>query len=133
MFRLLFVRRHRIYVHADHASSLGGRINALAGVRLSQRSWLLVEELSAGIFKVVDDNLRDKDAGALGFQSWDSEVQNLEDPDRESDGYQCFGIASKLQWKDVHMTPYEFHAPSVGRLTEALSHVSMCAWCMDDL
>ncbi len=133
MFRILLLRRYRIYIRSRHAPTLGGKIRALSGMRLPQRSWIIVEERSKGIFKVVKNNLTDSDHSSLGISGCSSEVRILEDPSSPSDEFQCFGMPSRVRWEDVWIEPYEFHASSLSRLKEALSHITFCAWCVDDI
>lgn len=139
MLKWLFARRYKLYVAARNAPTLGGRINRLGGIRGPRAPWLLFEEWPRGVFRVVKDNLTSgsdsSDPIALGICKWDSEVEDLDGPRDlySSDVSQCFEMSRELQWKDVHITPYECCASSVLRLAQALSHVAFCAWCPGDI
>jgi len=119
--------------------SLGNMLQILTGEALAklEGNWIEVEERSPHVFTVVDENLTVKngdwiiDATTLGFSGWDDEVEDLDAGN--SDESQCFGMSDHLVWKDVILTPYEFRAPSIERLIEALGHVEICAWCQGDI
>lgn len=132
-------KKFRIYIRSGYAPTLGGMIEALSGSASADtdKPWIVVESVGGGRYVVVDDNLTVKsddwicDATALGFSGWDDEVEDLDAGD--SDESQCFDMSSHLRWNDVDLTPDEFRAPSIGRLCEALAHVTFCAWCPGDI
>ena len=98
--------------------------------------WIEVEETSPGHFTIVNDSMTVKDGDcmidptALGYVEWDDEVENL---DTDSDPYECFGISQDLQWNEVSLGVTSFEAPSIERLKEALSHVTLMSWCPGDI
>lgn len=126
---------HRIQLpHRGFGQSLGNMIQVLSGEALAmlEGNWIEVEEFAPGVFTIVNDSFTDEnDARARGFTSWDNEMQDLDNG--WSDEAQCFGMSNHLVWNDVDLTPDEFRAPSIERLTEALHHVAICAWCPDDI
>lgn len=94
-----------------------------------------VEEITPGLFRVVDFNIvknrfDDYLATSRGFLLWDNEVVNLEE---ESDTYQVLGVAENLKWNDVELTPYEIKAPTLDRLKQALNHLDITLFCKDDI
>jgi len=106
-------------------------IQALSGEAAAdpEGAWIEVQEASAGVFIVTDDNMTDDDNTCLGFVAWDGEVEDLDCG--SSDESQCFGMSDHLRWNDVDlrlMHVKEFRAPSISRLVEALSHVTLTAW-----
>lgn len=105
-------------------------------INLPFREWIEVEKKRPGVFTVVDDSMTDDsmtmesdtaERANLGFSSWDEEVEDLDNG--WSDESQCFGISSHLRWREVDLTPKEFRTPSIKRLKEALSHVTLVTWC----
>lgn len=123
---------HRIRIEIPHRGH-GGMLEIEFE---SEGNWIDVEEWKPNVFTVVDNNMTVKngnwvvDQTSLGFTQWDEEV---EDFDHYSDESQCFGMSNHLRWQDVELTPYKFRAPSAERLKEALTHVTMCAWCPGDM
>jgi hypothetical protein len=111
----------------------GTRIRINLGQK-QEGNWIEVEEKKPGIFTVMDDNITVKDGDrvtedvTLGFSEWDDEVEDL---DGDEDSQMC-NISEHLKWQDVDLTPEEYHAPSIERLKEALSHVTICAFCPGD-
>lgn len=132
-------KRIRIEVNRGYGSSLGNLIEVLTDSPSveSPVSWIEVEEREENVFVVVDDNMTVKDGEwlyeniALGFVSWDDQVEDLDNG--SSDESQCFGMSSHLRWNDVEMTPEQFRAPSIFRLMECLTHVVMNAWRPGDI
>lgn len=133
------MKTYRIFVRDGFGGSLGNMIDALSADTSVEAdcAWIIVEEREVGHFVVTDDSMTDKngdwiiDAVALGFAEWDAEVEDLDDG--YSDESQCFGMSNHLRWNDVVLRPDEFHAPSIERLAEAITHVTMCAWCPGDI
>ncbi|MEK7546030.1 MAG: hypothetical protein AAB554_03040 [Patescibacteria group bacterium] len=131
--------KFRICINSGHSRTVSGMIMALSGSAPagSDDPWIVVERVAYGRYVVVDENLTCKggdwisDATALGFTAWDDEVEDLDAGN--SDESQCFGMSAHLRWNDVNLTPDEFRAPSIERLLEALSHVTLCAWCPGDI
>lgn len=128
--------------HRGFGMSLGNMIELVFGDAQAKQkdNWIAVEERNPGIFTVVNDNMTVKngdwvtESTALGFSQWDNEVEDLDGADEySSDESQCFGMSNHLIWKDVDLKPYEFRAPSIERLKEALEHVAICAWCPGDI
>ncbi len=133
---------HSITLTVNRAlgSSFGNMIQLLSGGVSAnpEGDWIKVEEVSPGIFKIVDNNMTEEEEGnvlcglwALGLCSWDEEVVDLDAGN--SDESQCFGMSDHLRWNDVEITPGELRAPSIDRLKEALGHVAFCAWCPYDI
>lgn len=125
-------------VNRAFGSSLGNMIQLLSGgVSIPpEGEWIKVEEISSGVFKIVDNSMTDEcnvlsGAWALGLCFWDEEVEDLDAGN--SDGSQCFGMSDHLRWKDVEISPDELCAPSLDLLKEALSHVAFCSWCPYDI
>lgn len=123
---------HRIYVNCAFGRSLGNMIDALSGKAEEERKFIEVQE--------TDDDLTKKDgydlydATALAFSGWDLEVDDIDAS--QSDESQCFGMSSHLMWKEVDLRlrgDREFRAPSIGRLKEALTHVTFTAFCPGDI
>lgn len=131
--------KFRIYIRTGQACNLAGVIKkAFCSVSTEMDAfWIVVEQVACGRYVVVEDNLTVKsddrlwDDLELGFIGWDDEVEDLDAGDSEES--QCFGMSNRLRWNDVDLTPEEFRAPSIERLREALVHVTLCAWCPDDI
>jgi hypothetical protein len=130
---------HRIVLpYRGFGTSMENMIEVLSGEASAklEGNWIDVEEREPGVFTVVDDNLTSGsdwivDPCNLGFSQWDDEVEDLDAGD--SDESQCFGMSDHLRWNDVDLTPYEYRASSLERLSEALHHVAVCAWCPGDI
>lgn len=89
-----------------------------------------IRSKKAGIYEIVSENistmecyqeLSDAENFILAVSNWDNEVENLDD-------WSYYG-SDHLRWKDVEIKVREkqFIAPSIGRLKEALTHVTFCA------
>jgi len=96
---------------------------------------ITVVETESGVFEVVEDSMTQGDdwivdPTALGFVDWDGEVENL---DKDSDGFQCFQISDVVRWNDVVLGTGQFTGPSIERVKEALRHVTITAWCPGDV
>ena len=116
---------------------MGDKIEVLSSEASAHREgdWIDVEEREAGVFTVVRDSMTMRDLGpdwlSLRFRFWDDEVEDLDAGN--SSGSECFGSSNHLRWNDVDLTPEEFHAPSIERLAEALTHVAVDAWNPEDV
>lgn len=103
---------------------------------LREGGTITVEETEPGTFEIVDNSLTQKGGDwrvantALAFKEWDDDVENI---DRGGDAQVLLGLSESLRWKDVELTSFEIHAPSLDRLKEALEHVTLCAYCSGDL
>jgi hypothetical protein len=69
----------------------------------------------------------------IAFAHWTPEVENLDVGKNESDEAMCFNFSNNLKWNDVNLGYGGNTAPTIERLTEALSHVYICAWCPLDI
>lgn len=132
--------RSRIQVNRGYGQSMGNMVEVLSGQaaeEAGEEHWIEIEETAPGEFEVVGNNMTEESKStwtgntALGFVGWDTDV---EDNDAgSSDESQCFHMSDSLQWKDVHLSPKHFTAPSIDRLKEALQHVVYTAWCPGDI
>lgn len=87
-------------------------------------------------FAVMDDNFTKKngnwvvDSTERCIVRWSKGCENL---DKSSDEFQCFGMSTRLLWKDCILSPDEFHAPNIDRLCEALEQIRMDSFCGGDI
>ena len=109
---------HRIYVNCDETSY--------------PESWIEVSQFADGVFVVTADNIISPCPMGLvlGYSGWDEEVENMYD---EYEIWTILHASDHVRWKDVHMWGHEFHAPSIERLVEALSHVTFTPVCPGDI
>jgi len=141
---------HRIYLRANdvHSRRASHAFLHPSAAPCPEDRWIDVIETAPGNFVVVDDNLTVKNASAvtnethLGFLSWDDDVTRagLGTDVLYDEEWECLRIATKLAYKGVSMTPYcftltPFHTQSrrFELLHEALSRVSVTAYCPGDV
>lgn len=91
-----------------------------------------------GVYTIIDNSLVDQhgspmvDDTHLGFCEWDDCVENL---DTDSISFEWCNISVRVKWMDVVicLETDECYAPSLGRLMQALCHITFCAFCPGDM
>lgn len=99
------------------------------------QGWIEVTEKGSK-FRIVDDNITEKGdplkkKTRLGFSSWDSSVEDLDDG--ASPESQKLKISSHLKWKNVEIREKMISGPTFEDVKEALSHITFGSWSEGDI
>lgn len=101
------------------------------------KAHLVLKCVGRGEYKIVDNSLTVKNGDRLSdqtrllFKSWDSTVENLEDPN--SDIADVFKKSTHLKWGNVVLTTEIIKAASLWDITRAFQHVEVGTYCPGDI
>jgi len=115
-------------------------LDGLSG-RIPPEGWIEVKRLRRGRYAITASNLLHGDECLmLSASAWDDEVRLGE---HNYDGHDCFGLGEHVIWQDVSLDFNDteapgaelgtINAPNIRRIQEALKHMLICAWDLQDV
>lgn len=113
-----------------------GGISLFEDVFGGDAGFIEVVEQKPGKYVIIKSDLVEEGDPAkvktrLGFSSWESEVEDLDDGISEQS--QKLHVSSHLRWDDVELRENSIRAASLDKLKEALSKVTLSSWSEGDL